>query len=77
MGASIEEREDGLLIKESKLQGTVVDGHHDHRIVMALSVAGLVASGRTTVLTAESANITYPNFTKDFQKLSGNIQIKI
>ena len=77
MGATIEEREDGLLIKESKLQGTVVDGHHDHRIVMALSVAGLVASGRTTVLTAESANITYPNFTKDFQKLSGNIQIKI
>ena len=75
MGVAIEEQADGLIIKKSELHGAVVDGHHDHRIVMALSVAGLVAKGKTTVLTAESANVTYPNFMKDIQTLSGNIQV--
>jgi 3-phosphoshikimate 1-carboxyvinyltransferase len=63
MGAEIEERLDGLIIEGGhSLHGTKVRGHGDHRVVMALAVAGLMAEGRTEIDTAESASVTFPNF---------------
>jgi 3-phosphoshikimate 1-carboxyvinyltransferase len=62
MGASVEEFKDGLVVRKSSLQGALVDGRQDHRIVMALAVAGLAAEGTTTVSTAEAINVTYPSF---------------
>ncbi len=62
MGARVEELDDGLVIHESPLRGARVDGHGDHRLVMALAVAGLAASGATEVGTAESAAVTFPTF---------------
>lgn len=44
MGADIRERPDGLEIVGGKLHGASVHGYHDHRIVMALTVAGFVLS---------------------------------
>jgi len=66
MGARISEEPDGLVIHHSRLRGTTVDGREDHRVVMALAVAGLVAEGATTVTTAEAADVTYPGFVDDF-----------
>ncbi len=62
MGADIEERPDGLVIRRSPLHGSRVKGHHDHRVAMALAVAGLAADGETIVETAESVSVTFPNF---------------
>ncbi|MBI4595441.1 MAG: 3-phosphoshikimate 1-carboxyvinyltransferase [Candidatus Tectomicrobia bacterium] len=62
MGADIQELPDGLVIRKSRLKGTVVDGHGDHRVVMSLAIAGLVAEGTTRVKTAEAMSITFPNF---------------
>ncbi|MHB0913012.1 MAG: 3-phosphoshikimate 1-carboxyvinyltransferase [Armatimonadota bacterium] len=62
MGAEIEERLDGLVIRGGALKGARVHGHGDHRIVMALAVAGLAAEGRTEIDTAEAMGITFPNF---------------
>ena len=62
MGARIEERPDGLVIQGGGLRGAVVDGHADHRVVMALAVAGMAASGRTEITTAEAAAVTFPGF---------------
>ena len=62
MGARVVELPDGLVIRGGGLQGAVVDGHGDHRVVMALAVAGLAASGRTEVTTAEAAAVTFPSF---------------
>ncbi|MBN1699070.1 MAG: 3-phosphoshikimate 1-carboxyvinyltransferase [Spirochaetales bacterium] len=62
MGASVEERPDGLIIQKSPLKGASVCGHSDHRIVMALTIAGLGAEGKTTVDTTESVGITFPDF---------------
>jgi 3-phosphoshikimate 1-carboxyvinyltransferase len=62
MGANIEERPDGLIVRGGPLKGADVDGHKDHRVVMALAVAGLIASGKTEISTAESAAVTFPNF---------------
>ena len=62
MGASIEELPDGLVVRRSSLRGCSLRGHGDHRVVMALSVAGLAAEGVTEVDTAESVAVTFPGF---------------
>ena len=62
MGIRCEELKDGLVVHGGKLKGTQVCGHADHRIVMALAVAGLAAKGTTRVDTAEAAAVTFPNF---------------
>ena len=74
MGASIEERPDGLVIQGSSLRGAEVDGHDDHRVVMALAVAGLIAEGTTTVRGAESVRITYPTFVSSMRCLGARFE---
>jgi 3-phosphoshikimate 1-carboxyvinyltransferase len=75
MGALVEELEDGLVIYRSQLTGCEVHGYEDHRMVMALAIAGMAARGITTVDTAESASVTYPSFLKDMQGLGGNLEL--
>jgi len=74
MGANIEELDDGLKIRQSRLTGAEVDGHGDHRVVMALTLAGMAASGETTVATAESAGVTFPEFFERMKVLGADIE---
>ncbi len=74
MGACISELPDGLVIKSSKLKGVPVDGHDDHRIVMALAIAGLNCEGETIIDKAEAANVTFPEFVSLIRASGGNIQ---
>lgn len=63
MGATVRELPDGLEIHGgTPLRGAPVDGRHDHRVVMALAVAGLGAEGETRIETAEAAGVTFPGF---------------
>jgi 3-phosphoshikimate 1-carboxyvinyltransferase len=73
MGANIEELDDGLVIRQSTLLGTEVDGHDDHRVVMSLAIAGLLSEGVTTVGSAEAVNVTFPEFTKLVEECGGDI----
>lgn len=74
MGAQIEELPDGMVTHGGKLQGARVDGHGDHRVVMALAIAGMVADGQTVIDGAEAATVTYPTFLRDFQALGAQIE---
>jgi len=74
MGARVEELPDGLVIQGGTLDGAVVDGHRDHRVVMALAVAGLGASGRTEVTTAEAAAVTCPSFVDLMRSAGGRMR---
>lgn len=69
MGANIEERPDGLVVRKSKLKGASLSGYNDHRMVMALAVAGLASEGITRVDTAEATAVTFPNFVDKFKAL--------
>ncbi|WP_256290611.1 3-phosphoshikimate 1-carboxyvinyltransferase [Halobellus inordinatus] len=64
MGASVTEERDRLTIHggESNLVGARVDGRGDHRIVMSLAVAGLVADGDTVIEGGEHVDVSFPNF---------------
>jgi len=74
MGADIEELPDGLVIRKSELRGAEVDGHDDHRVVMALAVAGMVAEGPTRIRSAESVRITYPTFISSMTGLGARLE---
>ena len=54
----------------SKLQGAEVFSHHDHRMAMALAIAGLVAGGETAVHQAEAVSVSYPGFMQDLRSLT-------
>ena len=74
MGAKVEELADGLVVRGGGLKGAHVSGHDDHRIVMALAVAGLAAEGKTVIDTAESAAVTFPNFVELMTSLGANMR---
>ncbi|MDR1399289.1 MAG: 3-phosphoshikimate 1-carboxyvinyltransferase [Treponema sp.] len=62
LGICCTERPDALIIQGGTVQGGEVDGHGDHRVVMALAVAALGASGPVSIDSAEAASVTYPGF---------------
>ena len=70
MGARVEEREDGWIIPGPQvLQGATLDSFGDHRIAMAFSIAALVAQGATTIQGAQWADISYPGFFRELERL--------
>jgi 3-phosphoshikimate 1-carboxyvinyltransferase len=73
MGADIKELPDGLVVRRSPLRGASVRGHGDHRVVMALAVAGLAAEGETEIDTAESVSVTFPGFGALMRSAGGSI----
>lgn len=74
MGGKFEEDENNLVIYPSKLHGAFIDGHHDHRIVMATAVAALIADGPTIIDNAEFAAVSYPEFYDHMKALGADIQ---
>ncbi|MFO7656753.1 MAG: 3-phosphoshikimate 1-carboxyvinyltransferase [Bacteroidales bacterium] len=75
MGAKVEELKDGLIIHQSSLKGTRLHGYDDHRMVMALSLAGMVAEGETVIDTAESVRITYPGYVEDMKGIGAKLEL--
>ena len=75
LGASIEERPDGFQVSgPSRLRGAVVDSHGDHRLAMALAIAGLAAEGETVVLDTECIHDSFPNFIATLRALGADIE---
>jgi 3-phosphoshikimate 1-carboxyvinyltransferase len=73
MGATVEERPDGLKVegrKAGKLRGAEIDPRGDHRIAMAFAVAGLAADGPTVIRGAECAGVSYPTFFEDLKRVT-------
>jgi len=70
MGASIEATPDGFVVEgPTPLTGAEVDSQGDHRVAMALAVAGLIARGQTTVLGAECIPDSFPGFVEILSSL--------
>jgi len=75
LGAVIEERQDGFIITgPQRLRGAVVDGHDDHRVAMALVLAGLMAEGPTTVTDAACIEDSFPGFVATLRALGADVE---
>jgi 3-phosphoshikimate 1-carboxyvinyltransferase len=75
MGVETTEEPDALTVHggDSSLAGATVDGYGDHRIVMALAVAALVADGETTVTGAEHVDVSFPDFFAVLEDLGADL----
>ncbi|MDZ4338895.1 MAG: 3-phosphoshikimate 1-carboxyvinyltransferase [candidate division NC10 bacterium] len=70
MGVRLEELPDGLIIHgASGLRAAHCDSHGDHRIAMALAVAGLKAEGVTTIADTACIRTSFPQFLDTLDRL--------
>jgi 3-phosphoshikimate 1-carboxyvinyltransferase len=68
LGADVVATDDGLVIQGgAPLAGTTIDSHGDHRIAMAMAVAGLVGSGTTRIEGWECVATSYPSFGEELR----------
>ena len=73
MAVQTEELPDGLIIHGTRPRPARLHGWADHRIVMALAIAGLALEGQSTIDTAEAMSATFPDFAKLMQNIGANI----
>lgn len=72
MGALIEERPDGMIIRglgrggeNGRLKATdKAESHGDHRVAMSLAIGGLTAEERMTIADTSCVDTSFPNFEK-------------
>ena len=70
LGARIGADGDDIVVDgPTELCGATVDSLDDHRLALTFAIAGLVATGRTTIRGAESVAISYPTFFADLERI--------
>ena len=65
MGATVEERPDGLKVagrSAGKLHGAEIEPRGDHRIAMAFTVAALIAEGESEITNPDCVAVSFPDF---------------
>ena len=71
----VEELPDGLIIVGSKPKSAELHGWDDHRIVMALSLAGMNLDKKCIIDTAEAISVTFPDYVKLMKGIGANIEV--
>ncbi len=70
LGARVAIDGDDITIEGGRaLRGAAVDTHEDHRLAMTFAVAGLIAQGETLVRDAGSADVSYPGFFGELERM--------
>ena len=83
MGVEIEERPDGFRVAgrrpgtSAPFRGTRVSSWGDHRLAMALIIAGLLAEGPTVVESVDCIATSYPDFVPTCRMLAGPDAVEI
>ncbi len=71
MGADVIPTDDGFIIQGgNELHGADIDCKMDHRIAMTFAVAGINASGKTTIAESDCVDVSYPEFWDQLDSLS-------
>jgi 3-phosphoshikimate 1-carboxyvinyltransferase len=76
MGGRFEETPDTLTIYQSDLKAAKINGRHDHRIIMATSVAALIADGISEISDAEYCGVSFPNFYELMTSLGAKMELR-
>jgi 3-phosphoshikimate 1-carboxyvinyltransferase len=75
IGCDISEFSDGFQITGNGiLTGGSVSHHNDHRLAMALAIAGLAANNPVVIEQAEIIQQSFPDFIEIIQKLGGRLE---
>ena len=74
MGVDVEEYEDELVVHGGDIEGATVSGHDDHRVVMSLAAAALVADGETTIEGAGHVDVSFQAFFETLSALGASVE---
>ena len=75
LGMTVDEQPDGFAIDGPiRLHGAEVDSHGDHRLGMALAVAGLAADSPTIVHDAACVADSFPGFVETMRDLGATME---
>lgn len=75
LGVKTHSTKDSMIVYGGQgLKSQVVSSKKDHRIAMALAVAGLASEGVVTVEDAECADVSFPGFYQQMQKLGAKFK---
>jgi len=70
-GAKVTPTDDGMVIEgETALTAATIDSHGDHRIGMAMAIAGLAATGETVIENDEAIAVSFPGFAELLEGIS-------
>ncbi len=75
MDVDIEELPDGLIIRPGKPKPAELHGWADHRIVMALSLAGMNLDAECTIDTAQAIDVTFPTYVELMKAIGANMEV--
>ncbi len=78
-GCSVTPREDSILVQgrpRGVEGGVVVDGHNDHRLLMALAIVGLRSRRGLTLTGVEHISKSYPHFFEELERLGAELSYK-
>jgi 3-phosphoshikimate 1-carboxyvinyltransferase len=75
MDVDVEELPDGLIIPGGSPKPAELHGWADHRIVMALSLAGMNLDAQCTIDTAQAINVTFPGYVKLMNGIGANMEL--
>jgi 3-phosphoshikimate 1-carboxyvinyltransferase len=77
LGAKIEPTADGFVIDgPTQLTGAPVEGHGDHRLAMAMTIAGLAANKTTVVYGSHVTADSFPGFEVTLQALGARLSVE-
>jgi 3-phosphoshikimate 1-carboxyvinyltransferase len=75
IGIIVTEKEDGLILEAPKsLKSAELDAAEDHRLFMALAIAGMFV-GNCTVTDPDSVDVSYPTFIEDMKLIGAKITV--
>jgi 3-phosphoshikimate 1-carboxyvinyltransferase len=78
MGVRVEDRPDGMSIPgDQRFRGASVTSGGDHRMAMALAVAGLVAEGETVIDDVACVQTSFPTFVDLINTLAGGPAVTV
>jgi len=75
MNVDVEELPDGLIVRHSRPKPAQLNGRSDHRIVMALPLAGLNLDGQCSIDTAEAMSVTFPDYVQLMKSIGARMQV--
>jgi len=77
IGVQISEKPDGFEIEGGHpLHGSIIDPYGDHRLAMALAVAGLITNEEMVIRQADVIDESFPNFVEVLNFLGGSLYTK-
>jgi 3-phosphoshikimate 1-carboxyvinyltransferase len=76
IGAEIETRPDGMLVRGGVLEGGRVDSRGDHRVAMAMAVAGMRSRQAVVVENTDNVATSFPGFVESARSVGLDIEVE-